>query len=76
MTEPGFGAVDDAFTLSRLMDGLDKRTREILRLRFEQDLTQSEIGQRVGLSQMHVSRLIREALRKWPRHRHDLWAVR
>ena len=62
MTEPGFGAVDDAFTLSRLMDGLDERTREILRLRFEQDLTQSEIGERVGLSQMHVSRLIRGAM--------------
>ena len=62
VTEPGFGAVDDAFTLSRLMDGLDERTREILRLRFEQDLTQSEIGERVGLSQMHVSRLIRGAM--------------
>ena len=46
------------------MDGLDERTREILRVRFEQDLTQSKIGERVGLSQMHVSRLIREALRK------------
>ena len=64
VTEPGFGAVDDAFMLSRLMDGLDERTREILRLRFEQDLTQAEIGERVGLSQMRVSRLIREALRK------------
>jgi RNA polymerase sigma-B factor len=64
VTEPGFAAVDDAFTLSGLMDGLDVRTREILRLRFEQDLTQSEIGERVGLSQMHVSRLIRDALRE------------
>ena len=44
------------------MQHLDARTREILRLRFEQELTQSEIGERVGLSQMHVSRLIREAL--------------
>jgi RNA polymerase sigma-B factor len=62
VTEPGFGAVDDAFTLSTLMHGLDERMREILRLRFEQDLTQSEIAERVGLSQMHVSRLIRDAL--------------
>jgi RNA polymerase sigma-B factor len=62
VTEPGFGAVDDAFTLSGLMEGLDERTREILRLRFEQDLTQAEIGELVGLSQMHVSRLIRGAL--------------
>lgn len=36
--------------------------REILRLRFSEDLTQSEIGERVGVSQMHVSRLIRTAL--------------
>jgi RNA polymerase sigma-B factor len=60
--DPGFGAIDDAFTLSTLMRGLDERMREILRLRFEQDLTQSEIAERVGLSQMHVSRLIRDAL--------------
>ena len=44
------------------MQGLDERTREILRLRFEQDLIQFEIAERVGVSQMHVSRLIREAL--------------
>jgi RNA polymerase sigma-B factor len=62
VTDPGFGAVDDAFTLSTLMHGLDERMREILRLRFEQDLTQSEIAERVGISQMHVSRLIRDAL--------------
>ena len=62
VTEPGFAAVDDAFTISTLMQGLDERSREILRLRFEQDLIQSEIAERVGVSQMHVSRLIREAL--------------
>ena len=61
-TEPGFGAVDDAFAHSELMQDLDERTREILSLRFEQELTQSEIGERVGLSQMHVSRLIRNAM--------------
>jgi RNA polymerase sigma-B factor len=63
VTEAGYGTVDDAFTLSTLMQGLDERMREILRLRFEQDLTQAEIAERVGLSQMHVSRLIRDALR-------------
>ena len=54
------------------MDGFDDRTREILRLRFQQDLTQAEIGERVGLSQMHVSRLIREALRRMAKRRADL----
>jgi RNA polymerase sigma-B factor len=41
---------------------LSEREREVLRLRFAEDLTQSEIGQRVGVSQMHVSRLIRHAV--------------
>ena len=38
------------------------RDRELLRLRFEEDLTQRDIADRVGLSQMHVSRLLRDAL--------------
>ena len=41
---------------------LSDREREVLRLRFEEDLTQSEIGVRVGVSQMHVSRLIRQSV--------------
>ena len=45
-----------------MMSALSDREREVLRLRFAEDLTQSEIGQRVGLSQMHVSRLLREAV--------------
>ena len=42
--------------------GLQARSREVLRLRFEQDLTQREIGQRFGVSQMQISRVIRQAL--------------
>jgi RNA polymerase sigma-B factor len=41
---------------------LPDREREIVRLRFAEDLTQREIGERVGISQMHVSRLLRRAL--------------
>jgi RNA polymerase sigma-B factor len=48
--------------LQPLFAALPDREREILRLRFVEDLTQSEIGQRLGISQMHVSRLIRRAL--------------
>jgi RNA polymerase sigma-B factor len=44
------------------MSVLSDRERELLRLRFAEDLTQSEIGARVGISQMHVSRLIRQAV--------------
>jgi RNA polymerase sigma-B factor len=43
---------------------LDARAREVLRLRFEDDLLQSEIAARVGCSQMHVSRIIRGSLEK------------
>ena len=35
---------------------LTEREREVLRLRFAEDLTQAEIGERIGVSQMHVSR--------------------
>jgi RNA polymerase sigma-B factor len=43
---------------------LDSRERQILHLRFFEGLTQSQIAQQVGISQMHVSRLIRRALEK------------
>jgi RNA polymerase sigma-B factor len=60
--DPGFGLAEDAATVERLMTVLNDREREVLRLRFAEDLTQSEIGARVGVSQMHVSRLIRQAV--------------
>jgi RNA polymerase sigma-B factor len=60
--DPGFGLAEDAATVQRLMSVLTEREREVLRLRFAEDLTQSEIGARVGVSQMHVSRLIRQAV--------------
>jgi RNA polymerase sigma-B factor len=43
---------------------LDERERTILQLRFFEGLTQSQIAQQVGISQMHVSRLIRRSLEK------------
>jgi RNA polymerase sigma-B factor len=60
--DPGFGWAEDAATVQRLMVVLSDREREVLRLRFVEDLTQAEIGARVGVSQMHVSRLIRQAV--------------
>jgi RNA polymerase sigma-B factor len=62
VVDPGFGLAEDSATVERLMRVLSDREREVLRLRFEEDLTQSEIGQRVGVSQMHVSRLIRQSI--------------
>ena len=62
VVDPGFGLAEDSATVERLMRVLNEREREVLRLRFAEDLTQSEIGQRVGVSQMHVSRLIRQSI--------------
>jgi RNA polymerase sigma-B factor len=41
---------------------LDDREREVLRLRFVEDLPQAKIAARIGCSQMHVSRLLRNTL--------------
>jgi RNA polymerase sigma-B factor len=60
--DPGFGLAEDSATVERLMRVLSDRERQVLRLRFREDLTQSEIGLRVGVSQMHVSRIIRGAI--------------
>ncbi len=60
--DPGFGEAEDAATVQRLMRVLSDREREVLRLRFEEDLTQAEIGARIGVSQMHVSRILRQAI--------------
>lgn len=48
--------------LEDALQDLDERDIEILYLRFYEDLTQTEISERIGVSQMHVSRLIRNAL--------------
>jgi RNA polymerase sigma-B factor len=58
----GYSESEARILLAQLSAALDDREREILRLRFQEDLTQREIGERVGCSQMHVSRLIQDAL--------------
>jgi len=60
--EHGFGLAEDRATLGRLLSTVTAREREVLRLRFEEDLTQAEIGERIGVSQMQVSRIIRQSL--------------
>jgi RNA polymerase sigma-B factor len=60
--EGGYDRAEDRATIDRLMRTITPREREVLRLRFEQDLTQAEIGEIIGVSQMQVSRLIRQAV--------------
>jgi RNA polymerase sigma-B factor len=55
---------EDRAVLAPGFKALDERERKILQLRFFEGLTQSQIAQQVGISQMHVSRLIRRSLEK------------
>ena len=60
--DAGFGLVELRATLGPTLHSLSERDRLVLHLRIVEDLTQSEIGERIGVSQMHVSRLIRRTL--------------
>lgn len=58
-TEPGFDRIDDQQAVHRLLLHLAPRDRRIVELRYWGDATQAEIAEQVGVSQMHVSRLLR-----------------
>jgi RNA polymerase sigma-B factor len=62
--EPLYEISEDRAVLAPGFRVLDARERKILHLRFFSGLTQSQIAQQIGISQMHVSRLIRRALEK------------
>ena len=62
--EHEFEVSEDRAVLAPGLRVLDERERKILQLRFFDGLTQSQIAQQVGISQMHVSRLIRRSLEK------------
>jgi RNA polymerase sigma-B factor len=62
--DPGFELVEDRQAIRASSAVLNDIEREILRLRFSEDLTQSKIADQVGYSQMHVSRILRRALGK------------
>jgi RNA polymerase sigma-B factor len=59
-----FERTDDRASLEPALEALPPREREILRMRFEGGLTQTQIAERIGISQMHVSRLIRRSLER------------
>jgi RNA polymerase sigma-B factor len=62
--DDGFDEVDNRALLLPALGSLPEREQTILRLRFESGLTQSEIATRIGVSQMHVSRLLTASLRR------------
>ncbi|WP_405783190.1 RNA polymerase sigma factor SigF [Streptomyces sp. NBC_00859] len=62
--DPGMEIVENLHALAPLLDELDERERRIIQLRFGQEMTQSQIGTELGVSQMHVSRLLSRTLTK------------
>ncbi|MFL5825421.1 MAG: SigB/SigF/SigG family RNA polymerase sigma factor [Thermoleophilaceae bacterium] len=66
--EAGYVRSEDRQLLRQGFETLPERERAILHMRFFQGLTQSEIATRIGISQMHVSRLIRQSVEE-VRHR-------
>jgi RNA polymerase sigma-B factor len=59
-----FDQVEYNVILEQRLETLSERDREVLHLSFVEDLTQSEIGKRIGVSQMQVSRILRSSLER------------
>jgi RNA polymerase sigma-B factor len=62
--EAGFETVEYGAAIEDVVASLSERDRQVLHLRFVEDLTQTQIAERVGVSQMHVSRILRSALER------------
>jgi RNA polymerase sigma-B factor len=62
--DSSYELVEDREAIASTWLGLPEVERQVLELRFMHDLTQREIGERIGYSQMHVSRLLRRALKR------------
>ncbi|MEU0898162.1 RNA polymerase sigma factor SigF [Streptomyces massasporeus] len=60
--EDGLRLVEDFHSLAPLMAELSERDRQIIHMRFVEEATQAEIGEQLGCSQMHVSRLIKRII--------------
>jgi RNA polymerase sigma-B factor len=63
-SDDNFELIEDKLALEDVLPHLDERERLVLRLRFVEDMTQSQIAARIGHSQMHVSRILRRTLEK------------
>lgn len=60
--DPDLERAETRAQLDRLMTGVSPRAREMLRMRFEEDMTQAQIGAAIGISQMQVSRILRQTI--------------
>jgi RNA polymerase sigma-B factor len=59
-----FARVRDRVTIETLLEALEHRDRLVVQLYYQHNLTQAEIGERLGYSQMHISRILRTALQQ------------
>ena len=64
----GYAVADASIALEQISGVLDDRAREVVRLRYGEDLLQREIAERVGCSQMHVSRILKDAVSALAEH--------
>jgi RNA polymerase sigma-B factor len=62
--DPDLERSETRIALSAALQGLPERDRRIVELRFVQGLTQQEVGEQIGVSQMHISRLLSQILEK------------
>jgi RNA polymerase sigma-B factor len=62
--DAGFELIEDKLALEGVLPHLDDRERLVLQLRFVEDMTQSQIAEQIGHSQMHVSRILRRTLER------------
>ncbi len=60
--DDGYGLVEDSDAVAQALASLSPRERRVVRLRFQREMTQSQIAAEVGLSQMQISRVLRQAL--------------
>jgi RNA polymerase sigma-B factor len=60
--DDGFARAEARILIAELLRTLPARDREVLRMRFDGEFTQAEIGERIGVSQMQVSRILRKTL--------------
>jgi RNA polymerase sigma-B factor len=60
--EAGYDRVEQRVLLDSMLGCLTRRERDVVRLRFEHDLTQMKIAEEIGISQMQVSRILRRSL--------------
>jgi RNA polymerase sigma-B factor len=64
IVDPGFALAEDRDALAVLFAELEPNQRRVVYLRFHEELTQTEIGRRIGTSQMSVSRILRSSLER------------